>query len=48
MITSIEIAKLLQAQRSKKIKVKSGFDSAILGLGIKLKEKKGSDPNVLA
>lgn len=40
MITSIEIAKLLQAQKAKKSKVKSGFDSAILDLGIKLKAKK--------
>jgi len=40
MITSIEIAKLLQAQKSKKVKTKSGFDAAIQGLGIRLKSKK--------
>ena len=40
MITSIEIAKILQAQKLKKIKNKCGFDAAILGLGIHLKGKK--------
>ena len=39
MITSIEIAKILGAQAKKK-KKKSGFDSAIEGLGVKLKAKK--------
>ena len=40
MTTLIEIAKILQAQKSKKMNTKRGFDSAILGLGIHLKGKK--------
>jgi hypothetical protein len=40
MINSIEIAKILQAQKSKKAKVKFGFDAALFGLGIQLKNKK--------
>lgn len=40
MITSTEIAKILQAQKLKTAKIKSGFDSALLGLGIHLKDKK--------
>ncbi len=40
MITSAEIAKILQAQKAKKLKNKFGFDSALLGLGIHLKYKK--------
>ena len=40
MITSIEIAKILRAQKSKKALRTSGFDSAIQGLGIHIKNKK--------
>ncbi len=39
MLTSIEIAKLLKKQQ-KDQKKKQGFDTAILGLGIALKNKK--------
>lgn len=39
MLTSLEIAKLLNEQR-KKQNVKNGFDSALIGLGIALKTKK--------
>lgn len=39
MLTSIEIAKLLQAQRKAK-QVKSGFDTALIGLGIAQNFKK--------
>ena len=39
MDTSIEIAKILQAQKAKKVIIKSGFDNALLGLGIHLKNK---------
>lgn len=39
MLTSIEIAKLLQKQRQEKVLAK-GFDEAILGLGAKLKAQK--------
>ena len=40
MITSIERAKILRAQKSIKGKRFSGFDSALIGLGIHLKNKK--------
>ena len=40
MITSIEIAKILRAQKSKKGQRTSNFDSALIGLGIHLKNKK--------
>jgi len=40
MITSIEIAKILLDQRQRKVQGKFGFDSAIRGLGIKLKKAK--------
>ncbi len=39
MLTSIEIAKLLQKQQKKK-KKEQGFDSALLGLGAALKNSK--------
>jgi len=39
MLTSIEIAQLLQAQRKNK-KAKVGFDTALIGLGIALQSKK--------
>lgn len=37
MLTSIEIATILAAQNKKKANVKSGFDAALEGLGVKLK-----------
>ena len=37
MLTSLEIAKILRDQKKKQTKVKVGFDSAILGLGVRLK-----------
>lgn len=40
MLTSIEIAKLMIDQRKKADKRNSGFDGAILGLGVVHKEKK--------
>jgi hypothetical protein len=39
MLTSLEIAKILRDQKKKQKNVKSGFDSALLGLGIRLKTK---------
>jgi len=39
MITSIEIAKILKAQRLKQHKKSSSFDSSLLGLGIRSKVK---------
>ena len=39
MLTSIEIAKLLKDQRKAK-QVKTGFDTALIGLGIALTTKK--------
>lgn len=40
MLTSIEIAKILYDQKKKEKKAKSGFDSALLGLGVGLKMKR--------
>ena len=40
MITPIEIAKILLEQKKNRDKKKTGFDTAILGLGIHLTEKK--------
>ena len=40
MITPVEIAKILRAQKANKNKFRPGFDSALLVLGIHLKNKK--------
>jgi len=39
MLTSLEIAKILRDQKKKRKNAKFGFDSALLGLGIRLKTK---------
>lgn len=42
MLTPIEIAQLLKAQNKSK-KAKSGFDSALVGLGIGVKKQKAKN-----
>jgi len=41
MLTSLEIAKLLRDQKRRQKEVKTGFDSALLGLGV----VRSSEPN---
>ena len=40
MLTSLEIAKLLSAQKRQNQSSKGGFDSALLGLGVRVKMNK--------
>lgn len=41
MSTALEITKIINSQKRNKMKMSSGFDSALLGLGIRLNPKKG-------
>ncbi len=45
MITSIEIAQLLQRQQKQALGKKTGFDTALLDLGVALSGKKTKQKN---